>query len=119
MRQLNNNEKVPLTNPQTNEMVPDVRIIFEEWFEMFAKPKEEFEDADQLTEDKYMDKKACVNFMISTVKDRRLNNNNGMNVAAPESFTINENSGTINSLYKEYDTDEDGRLTKADFLRFY
>lgn len=98
-------------------MVPDVRIIFEEWFEMFARPREEFEDAEGLTEEKYMDRKACVNFMLSTIKDNRLNNN--IHASSPESFTINENSTTINSLYKEYDSDEDGRLTKSDFLRFY
>lgn len=69
MRNLNQTEKVPLTNPQNNEMVPDVQIIFENWFDQYARPKEEFEDADQLTEEKYMDKKSCCTFMASTVKD--------------------------------------------------
>ena len=26
---------------------------------------------------------------------------------------------TIDKIYNEYDSDDDGRLTKADFLRFY
>lgn len=70
MRNLNNNEKVPLINPQNNELVPDARIIFEEWFDTFARPKEEFEDAESLTEEKYMDKEACVRFMTSTIPRR-------------------------------------------------
>ena len=60
MRNLNSNEKVPLTNPYNNEMVPDVRIIFEKWFDTYAKPREEIKDAETLTEAKYMDKKSCV-----------------------------------------------------------
>ena len=68
MRNLNNNEKVALTNPQNNELVPDARLIFEEWFDTFAKPREEFDDADSLTEPKYMDKASCVNFMHTTIK---------------------------------------------------
>ena len=46
MRNLNNNDKVPLINPQNNELVPDARIIFEEWFDTFAVPREEFDDAE-------------------------------------------------------------------------
>ena len=53
-------------------MVPDVRIIFEHWFNMYSQPKDEFEDADELTEERYMDKKGCVQLMISTVKDQRV-----------------------------------------------
>ena len=45
MRNLNNNDKVPLINPQNNELVPDARIIFEEWFDTFAVPREDFDDA--------------------------------------------------------------------------
>jgi len=60
MRNLNSNDKVPLINPQNNEMVPDVRIIFEKWFDTYARPREEFKDAETLTEAKYMDKKSCV-----------------------------------------------------------
>ena len=50
-------------------MVPDVRLIFEQWFDTFATPKEKFEDAAELTEEKYMDKNACADFMTSTIKD--------------------------------------------------
>ena len=60
MRNFASSERVPLTNPQTKKMVPDVKIIFEQWFDTFSRPKEEFEDADSLTEDRYMDKKGCV-----------------------------------------------------------
>ena len=70
MRNLNNNEKVPLINPQNNELVPDARIIFEAWFDTFARPRGEFEDAESLTEEKYMDKQACVRFMTSTIPRR-------------------------------------------------
>lgn len=69
MRNFNSSERVPLTNPQTNEMVPDVRIIFEQWFDTYSQPKDDFEDAEKLTEDRYMDKKGCVKLMISHVKD--------------------------------------------------
>jgi len=115
MRNLNNNEKVPLINPQTCEMVPDARIIFESWFDKFARPREEFDDAETLSDAKYMDKSSCVKFLISTIKDQRLNNYS----ASPESVRIDENSSTIQSLYKDYDEDKDDRLTKAEFLRFY
>ena len=59
-RHLTAGERVPLTNPQTNEMVPDARIIFEQWFDTYSRPREEFEDAETLTEPRYMDKKGCV-----------------------------------------------------------
>ena len=55
-------------------MVPDVRFIFEQWFDTYATPKEEFEDAAELTEAKYMDKNACVQFMASTIKESQLQN---------------------------------------------
>ena len=116
MRNLNNAEKVALVNIQTQEMVPDVRLIFEEWFDTYARLKEDFEDADQLTDEKYMDKTACVAFMISTVKAP--SQQSGY-VNQAQEFTLTENSPTITNLYAEYDIDEDGRLTKEDFLRFY
>lgn len=34
-------------------------------------------------------------------------------------MNITEESGSISKLYEEYDQDDDGRLTKSDFLRFY
>ena len=97
-------------------MVPDVRIVFESWFDRFSKPLEEFEDAESLTEDKYMDKASCVLFMTSTVKESRQNSSLYDSNSGP---VISENSKEILQLFKDYDLDEDGRLTRADFLRFY
>ena len=114
MRNVNQTEKVPLTNTANDEMVPDVQMIFETWFDTYARPREEFEDADQLTEEKYMDKKSCCQFMASTVKDSRLSGQ-----SYQEAAKLTESSSTITNLYTEYDEDGDGRLTKADFLRFY
>ena len=57
-----------------------------------------------------MDKTACVRFMTSTIPRRQAHQ-------APTEIT--ENSVAIKNLYLEYDTDEDGKLTKDDFLRFY
>ena len=51
--------------------------------------------------------------MLQTVKNRSFNYN-----ASPDSY-INEHSSSIRIMYEDYDTDQDGRLTKADFLRFY
>ena len=62
-------DKVAIVNPQTNEMVPDVKFIFEQWFDTYATPREQFEDAAELTEEKYMDKNACTEFMASTLKE--------------------------------------------------
>ena len=93
-------------------MVPDVRYIFEQWFDTYATSREEFEDAAELTEEKYMDKNACVLFMASTIKESQLNN-------SANSEQIEQRDKAIVKLYAEYDIDEDGRLTKADFLRFY
>ena len=45
MRNLNATDKVPLINLKNGQLVPDARIIFEQWFDQFSKPKEEFEDA--------------------------------------------------------------------------
>lgn len=70
MRNINQSEKVSIVNPQTSMMVPDVRFIFESWFDQFATPREQFEDAAELTEEKYMDKNACVEFMASTIKEQ-------------------------------------------------
>ena len=40
--------------------MPDARIIFEQWFDTYSRPKEEFEDSAELTEERYMDKKGCL-----------------------------------------------------------
>ena len=50
MRALHNFEKVPLLNPHTLVLVPEAAAIFSSWFDVFAKPREEYEDADRLTE---------------------------------------------------------------------
>ena len=92
-------------------MVPDVKFIFESWFDTYATPREQFEDAAELTEERYMGKDACTEFMASTLKESQLNSRH------QEQIQLIENA--IKKIYKEYDSDEDGRLTKADFLRFY
>ena len=94
-------------------MVPDVRIIFEKWFDTYAKPREEFKDAETLTEAKYMDKKSCVQFMTSTIKGVQQTGIDRVDTV------ITESSNAIKALYDEYDSDHDGRLTKADFFNFY
>ena len=57
-----------------------------------------------------MDKTACVAFMTATVKTQP----NQMPVQK-----ITENTSFIVNLFQSFDADEDGRLTKADFIRFY
>ena len=54
-----------LIDTQNDELLPDVRTIFEGWFDKYAKPKVEFPDANSLTDERYMDKQACVCFMTT------------------------------------------------------
>ena len=90
-------------------MVPDARAIFVKWFNNFATRKEEFEDGDGLTEERYLSRENFVDFMRSIQKSL-----NSMN-----SSTIFAQSPSFQQIYKEFDNDQDGRLTCDEFIAFF
>lgn len=61
-----------------------------------------------------MTKQTCVEFLTHTVAE--LNNIQNMGMKQMHNFEENK---SINELFSTYDADQDGRLTKADFLKFY
>lgn len=101
-----------MINPQTNQLVREVEEIFGTWFDRFSLPAEHFnpEDYPVNSEERYMTKQTCVEFLTHTVAE--------LNSYVGQRQNFEENK-SINELFSTYDTDQDGRLTKADFLRFY
>ena len=67
-RKTNDMTRAHLLNKYTSELVPDARAIFVTWFNKFATRKEEFEDADQLNEERYLSRENFVDFMRSIQK---------------------------------------------------
>lgn len=59
-----------------------------------------------------MTKQNCVEFLTQTVAELT----SYMGQKQLQNF---EDNKSINELFSTYDADQDGRLTKADFLRFY
>ena len=102
-------EKVPLINPQTGSLVKEVLMIFCVWFDTFSTPREDFEDADELDEPRYMTKENCLEWLNVTIPELHSGKHDKIGI----------DYVAITNLFSEYDTDRDDRLTKADFLAFY
>jgi hypothetical protein len=73
------------------ELVPEVRAVFESWFEKFC------------TEDGFMTPESCVEFIKSSTQDQ----------------SVSPTDSRIVRLFNEYDRDIDGKLTREEFLDFY
>jgi Ca2+-binding EF-hand superfamily protein len=58
-----------------------------------------------------MTKQMCVEFLTHTVAE--------LSNQVSKQFHNFEENKSINELFSTYDSDLDGRLTKADFLKFY
>ena len=109
LRNVVHQEKVPLINPLTDSLVREVRMIFSVWFDTFSTPKEEFEDAEQLGEARYMTKMNCLEWLNVTIPELHSGKHDKIGI----------DYVAITNLFTDYDTDGDDRLTKADFLAFY
>lgn len=100
---------MPLINPQTRGLVSEVQEIFSVWFDTFSTPREEFEEADQLEEPRYMTKENCLEWLNVTIPELHSGKHDKIGI----------DYVAITNLFDQYDTDRDDRLTKADFLAFY
>jgi hypothetical protein len=71
VKQMDAYGKVPLINPQTNQLVREVEEIFSTWFDRYSLPASHFnaEDFDDNSEERYMTKQTCVEFLTHTVAE--------------------------------------------------